>query len=47
MSFVYVDRVNDMILIYKDLYGKRSLVFHADQENGELLLSSTCLAPNA
>jgi hypothetical protein len=47
MSFVYVDRVNDMILIYKDLYGKRSLVFHADQVNGELLISSTCLVPNA
>jgi hypothetical protein len=26
MTFVYADRMNDITIVYRDMYGKRSLV---------------------
>ena len=46
MSFVFIDAVNDAIVIHRDLYGKRSLIIQAWQSNDgdddfcELILSS-------
>ena len=43
MAFVYVDRINNFTIVHRDLYGKRSLIVHAsNDENGLVLLLSSC-----
>lgn len=45
VSFVYIDRVNDATLVYRDFYGKRSLILQANQASQEVMFSSCLLAP--
>ena len=48
LSFIYLDRVNEGVLVHRDFYGKRSLVIQALQKHKndsdaaeiELLISS-------
>ena len=44
LSFVYIDKVNNIVLSHRDFYGKRSLIIHVHQltgsDNLELLFSS-------
>ena len=41
MSFIYIDRLNTLKFVYRDFYGKRSLILHLKQN--ELLISSVCM----
>ena len=41
MSFVYIDRLNNIKIVYRDFYGKRSLILESKQS--ELLFSSVNL----
>ena len=41
MSFVFIDRLNNIKIVYRDFYGKRSLILQSKQS--ELLISSVNL----
>jgi hypothetical protein len=42
MAFVYVDRINNLTIVHRDFYGKRSLIVQASiEENGVVLLFSS------
>ena len=41
MSFVYIDRLNKLKIVYRDFYGKRSLILQS--KANELLISSVNL----
>ena len=41
MSFIYIDRLNNIKIVYRDFYGKRSLILQSKQS--ELLISSVNL----
>jgi hypothetical protein len=45
MSLVFIDRVNNLTFVHRDLYGKRSLCLQCNETTGELMLSSIMLAP--
>ena len=45
ISFVYIDKRNQFVCSYRDLYGKRSLIVQASL--GELMISSVVLEKNA
>lgn len=38
MAFVYDDKLNGFTLVWKDLYGKRSLIVQSRQDSGELII---------
>jgi hypothetical protein len=43
MALVYVDRINNLTIVHRDFYGKRSLIVQASiEENGVDLLFSSC-----
>lgn len=44
MAFVFVDYKRGKTLVYRDLYGKRSLILQA-AASGDLLVSSVLMAP--
>ena len=44
IAFVFVDSVNDLIVTYRDIFGKRSLILTYDSQYGEVLLSSVALS---
>jgi len=40
MTFVFLDALNDLLIVFRDPFGKRSLVCHFDEKSGELMLAS-------
>lgn len=45
MVFVYIDRINDLTIVHRDVYGKRSIIIQAAEsqsENGIDFLFSSC-----
>lgn len=44
IAFVFFDKLNDMVIIYRDIFGKRSLILTYDENTSEVLLTSTAMA---
>ena len=40
MSFVFFDELNNIVIIYKDLFAKRSLIISYEETTKELLIAS-------
>ncbi|CDW72582.1 asparagine synthetase domain-containing protein 1-like [Stylonychia lemnae] len=43
MSFAFLDKINDVMIIYRDIFGKRSLIIDYDEKLQSLMLSSSLL----
>jgi hypothetical protein len=44
MAFIYVDKLNGLTIVHRDIYGKRSLIVHSEPtpSGGVCILFSSC-----
>ena len=47
VTFVFIDKLNDIMIIYKDIFGKRSLLIQFNELSQELLISSSVVFDNS
>jgi hypothetical protein len=43
ISFVFLDILNGIAIVYRDIFGKRSLVLSFDEAKNEIIISSLAI----